>query len=310
MNEQIHPYDTAYESALLALEQQCPQGKVVQLVMDREHFITRSVVFDRYGMLTYWLDGELVSVSARAKSMFILNGKEENVNFLYDARTHPAFRNRKAQTTIAKRLVTEFSQPNGLIRSIITVKANNLTMLWLGRKHGGKFTYKFTYLTIPTRQQIALPADDRLAKQPLFSTDLLTRREELQSFYTQYDGSLGVWHLDQIYQLRVVHLAGWLRLIKRLTEGISGRKVPIPNQGETLRMRLLMGFQPQHATKLNVILDDLAQQGIDYLLVATHSQDGLYRWLKPHAIDTTPYVLLADFPLLQTDQLTIDVRCL
>jgi hypothetical protein len=310
MNGQIHPYEPAYEGALLALEQQCPQGKVVQLVMEREQFITRSAVFDSYGMLTYWIDGELVSFSARAKTMFILNGEKENVSFLYDARTHPAFRNRNVQTTIAKQLITEFSLPNGLTRAIVTIKATNLTMLWLGRKHGGKSTYNFTYLTIPTRQHIALPTDDRLEKPPFFSTDLLTRRKELQDFYTLYAGTLGVWHLDQVYQLRVVHLAGWLRIIKQLTSGLSGRKLAIPDQGQTLRMRLLMGFQPQYTPALNSILDDLAQQGIDYLLVATHPQDGLYRWLRPYAIDTTPYVLLADFPIQQTDQVTVDVRCL
>lgn len=310
MNGQIRGYEPAYEGALLALEQQCPQGNVVQLVMDRDQFITRSAVFDRYGMLTYWLDEELVSVSARAKAVFILNGERDTVNFLYDARTHPAFRNRNLQTTIAKQLITDFSQPNGLTRAIITVKANNLTMLWLGRKHGGKSTYNFNYLTLPTRQHIKLPTDDRLQKPALFSTDLLTRREELQDFYTLYTGTLGVWHLDQVYQLRVIHLAGWLRIVKQLTSGLSGRKLAIPDKGQTLRMRLLMGFQPQYAPTLNVILDDLAHQGIDYLLVATHPQDGLYRWLKPYAIDTTPYALLADFPLFPTDQITLDVRCL
>jgi hypothetical protein len=310
MTGQIHPYEPAFEAALLALEQQCPQGKVVQLVMDREQFITRSAVFDHYGVLTYWIDGELVSVSARAKAMFILNGELDNVSFLYDARTRPAFRNRNVQTTLAKQLITDFSEPNSLTRAIITIKATNLTMLWLGRKHGGKFTYNFTYLTLPTRQPIKPPTDDRLEKPPLFSTDLLTRREELQDFYTLYTGTLGVWHLDQVYQLRVVHLAGWLRIIKRITSGLSGRKLAIPDQGQTLRMRLLMGFQAQYAPALNSILADLAQQGVDYLLVATHPQDGLYRWLRPYAIDTTSYALLADFPLSPTDQITLDVRCL
>ena len=310
MNGQIRGYEPAYEGALLALEQMCPQGNVVQLVMDLDQFIIRSAVFDRYGMLTYWLDEELVSVSARAETVFILNGEPDKVNFLYDARTHPAYRNQNLQTTIAKKLITDFSQPNGLTRAIVTIKANNLTMLWLGRKHGGKSTYNFTYLTLPTRQHIKLPTDDRLQKTPLFSTDLLTRRAELQDFYTLYTGTLGVWHLDQVYQLRVVHLAGWLHTIKQLTSGLSGRKLAIPDQGQTLRMRLLMGFQPQYAPDLNTILDDLAQQGIDYLLVATHPQDGLYRWLKPYAIDTTPYALLADFPLSHTDPITLDVRCL
>ena len=76
------------------------------------------------------------------------------------------------------------------------------------------------------------------------------------------------------------------------------------------RMRLLMEFQPAYATALTDLLADTAQQGIDYLLVATHPKDDLYHWLRPYAIDRTNYSLFADFAVRPTDQLVLDVRCL
>ncbi|HEX9957017.1 MAG TPA: hypothetical protein VGA96_07170, partial [Fibrella sp.] len=304
--------EPGFDASLVALEQQCPQGNAVKLVMDRTQFITRSAVFYRYRMLTYWVDSKLVSVSACAETEMEINGKRERAIFFYDGRTHPHYRNHGLQSSLARRLFTEFNQIYGLDRSVLTLKTNNLAMLWMGRKNVGRSTttYKFTYLTVPTSQRITLPTDDRLEKPPLFSTDLLTGRDELQNFYTLYAGTLGVWRLDQVYQLRVVHLAGWLRLAKQLISGAAGRKLGIPDKDQVLPMRLLMGFQPQYAAEINPLLADLAQQGIEYLLVATHPEDGLYRWLKPYAIDTTSYTLLADFPLQRQDKLTLDVRCL
>lgn len=312
MNGEIHPYEPGFDADLLALEQQCPQGKVVQLVMDRTEFITRSAVFDRYRMLTYWVGHKLVSVSACAETEMEINGKREKAIFFYDGRTHPKYRSQGLQSSLARKLFTEFNQAYGLDRSVLTLKTSNLAMLWLGRKNVGRPTssYQFTYLTVLTSQRIALPKDDRLEKAPLFSTDLLTGRAELQDFYTLYAGTLGVWHLDRVYRLRVVHLAGWLRLIRRFLPVAMGRKLGIPDNDQVLPMRLLIGFQPQHAAEMNHVLADLAQQGIEYLLVATHPEDGLYRWLKPYAIDTTAYTLLADFSLQRQDKLTVDVRCL
>ncbi|GAB4038993.1 hypothetical protein [Spirosoma gilvum] len=311
MREGILPYEPAFEADLLALEQACPQGSTfLQLVMDRPQFITRSAVFDRYAQLTYWLNDRLVSVSACAETRLSLNGELSKIGFHYDARTHPDFRNKGLQGMLTRKLLTDFSQPNNLNRSIVTFKANNLETLWLGKKEGGKSLYNFTYLTLPTQKQISPPKPGQLRTSSLFSTDLLTGREELKDFYTYYSGSLGVWHLDKVYQLRVLHLASWLRILKTLTSGFGQQASRIPNQGQTLPMRLLMGFQAEHAGDLNDVLADTARQGIDYLLVVTHPRDGLYKWLRPYAIDTTQYALLADFSIQPTDQLTLDIRCL
>ncbi|GAB3955497.1 hypothetical protein GCM10028805_43220 [Spirosoma harenae] len=311
MNKGILPYAPAFEADLLALERACPQGsRMLQMVMERPQFITRSAVFDRYDQLTYWINNRLVSVSACAETRINLNGEPRQIGFHYDARTHPDFRNRGLQGLLTRRLLTEFSQPTGLTQTIVTFKANNLATLLLGKKEGGKSLYNFTYLTVPTRSKISSPAVDQLRNAPFFSTDLLSGQEKLREYYTRYIGTLGVWHLEKVYQLRVVHLASWLRIVKKFVSGFGQQHTRIPSEGQTLRMRLLMGFQAEHATVLNDLLADMAQQGIDYLLVATHPNDGLYHWLRPYAIDTTNYSLLADFAVQPTDQLTLDVRCL
>ena len=307
----IVPYNSQYDDFLRQLDQQAPQGSWVQLELLRDHFLSRALVFDDY-QASILLDahGQPVGAGISALVPVLLDGQRTTAGFGFDVKVLPAYRGQHFASRLAAHAIEHHFKPAGADIQLLTTKKSN--KLILGRMIGrlmDTHLYDFVYLTLPTRRPLrpGKPGGEAVR----LHIDLLSERPMLHDYYELSPTGLGIWHLHKCYRLRIRHLHPLLRTALRLRTLLRGpQALPLPQQGDELRMAALFRFSESQLAQLDSHLPALAQQGIDYLLVCCRRGDRIYQQLQPSSIYTYDYYLIGNHDFSQNQSITLDVRCL
>lgn len=310
MDLRIIPYSPDYEASLLDLERASPQGNHLRLEMLRDHFLSRSRVFDEFGVfLAVGGSGGLLGVAAGSAVMLECNGSLDRVGYVYDVRVAVPFRRKGIAQSLIQYVTREYFGSLGIERYITTIKASNrpaakavLSAL------GVSYHYPFSYLIIPTSMR--LREDIKPGSQSRFRVSEFGMAESAEWVYRHPEGGPACFRTDLTYRVKAVSVAPWLNFAMQTLRLLKGAEWKLPRLGEEVRFATAFDLSPENFRLLNDLFEYLEKSSIQYLAVCCRKGDHYYRNLRSSAINSTEYRVLANFPLQDADSLTLDVRCL
>ena len=313
-NVSVHivPFSEVYNEPALAMEKRIVQGTGVRLEIQKAHFLSRALVFKtHYACLAINAQQQITGAAAAARTTICLNGKTLAAGIAFDTKVVPAWRKKGIGRQMAKQLYNDFFKPQQLYNVFLTAKTANVAVVKLSRRTApGRSLYPFVYLSIPST--IRLPAINMpLAGKQLFHVQLFDLQDLPPAYYTNFSNGLGCFYTNRIYGLKInkismFHKAG-IALLKLLR---PSKYASLPREGDQLLCAALFGHCTENIAGINTVLEKLQLEGIDQLLVCCRKGDAIYRAVKEIAIYRYQYFVAADFELRDTDELTIDARCL
>ena len=312
MTIDIVSYENKYDDQIRVLEQDAIQGKAIQLEIIKKDFLDRAAVFERYlPLLALDAKGVPIATCIGARTKMIVNGNQFDSGVGFEVKVSRAIRNKGVGRLLAKSTYKRFFKPEGLTKNFITLKKSNIPVIRLVAKTiSHLWLYDFVYLTIPAKFRLSnFSAGNN--KKKLFSTTLFDPGELPASYYTLLDNNLGYFHTYKMYQLRIRRISLWYKLgieIMKRVQPIRYRS--LPQIMKPFRFATLFNHHAENIQGINLVLEQLENTGIDYLMVCCRKNDSIYGMLNPLSINTYGYHILSDFPVSQKDEVTIDVRCL
>ena len=310
MNIQLIPYKSSYDAAINELENSIVQGKGVKLRILKNHFLDRATAFKEYhACLAINKEDKVIGTAIGSKTKMIINGNMQEAGFGFDVKVDKMYRSRGIGRLMAKHQKDWFRR-EGLQKNFTTLKLSNLPVIKLNAKAIGKiWLYKFVYLTISTGvqvRQVAVGAD-----KGNFSVTLFDEGGLCPSFYTTFTNGLGCFYTGRLYRLRIERIS-WLyqRGLWLLRQFRPHRFAQLPAERDVMEFATLFNHSEKNISGINQVLQHLHGQGKKYLTVCCQKKDFVYTMLKPYSISSYGYYMLSDFPLQQSDTVTIDVRCL
>lgn len=307
----VIPYDAAYDVEIRRLENIVSQGKQVTLKIIKNHFLDRSSVFEKsFPVLSIDTNKKLTGTCVGVQTNLVVNGQEFEAGFALDAKVDPMYRNQGTGRMMAKYVYEHFFKSEGLNKNFITLKLKNVPVIKLSSKAVGKiWLYDFVYLTIPTNREVEgvfQPKGDTKLSVKLFSG-----QNVCAGYYENFSNGLGCFNTYKMYRLKITRIS-WLykrglSILKRINRR---RYSDLPQEKEIIKSASLYGHTEKNVQDINIVLNHLHAEKINYLMVCCRKNDSIYNYLKRNSINTYSYYILADFELLSKDNLAIDVRCL
>ena len=306
----IISYSENYENALLALEKNAPQGKMIQIEMIKESFKRRSENFEKHHIyLAVDLKGKLLGALAASIVPIVINGKKSDVGYCYDVRVAQHARGHGLTKKMGKHAYDNFYLPNKISKVFLTMKKGNLAVHKSAGILGFKlYKYAFSYLTVPTNKRLKRNGRNNSSEKLTITTQLNSKK--LEPFFYAINGEPSVWKIDLIYNLKIRKLHFSIKFINYVLSHFQSKSKQLPKEGDELHFGILMYHSLPTKEGINSILAHLQEQGIGYLLVACTRNSNLYSLLKPIAINCYAYEICSTFPINQNDSITLDVRCL
>lgn len=312
MNYRIAPYTEEYAQKLAMFEQGIVQGKQLRLEICKQDVMDRANVFDQH--VTYMALSEMdeiVGMSSGGRTTLEINGIAYPSGIGFDTKVHPNWRNRGIAKKLAQTTVVDFFEPNGLIKNYSTVKFSNKAVFKIFTDVlAHTDSYEFVYLTIPTHLRLS-PFHEVPLFDQRFHVRLFDRENLSPDYWKVFDNGLGYFRTDQLFQLKITRIAPLFKLGIALLQSFQPEKYRFaPKEGDLFSYATLFDHTNENIGQLQSVLDDLAKKGIRHLMVCCQKGDPSYRWLRKWAIDEYRYVILSDFELKPTDQVSLDVRSL
>lgn len=310
MSLRLVPYHETYNDSICELEQAVMQGKSIRLQIVKDHFFSRTTVFEKYHTCLVVDEKKVVGTAMGAETVLVVNGNHCRSGVGYDVKVHPGYRKRGIGKMMARHFYQTFFKQEGLTHNFITLKRSNNPVIRLVSAVHKIWLYDFVYLTLPSRSRVQ-PVAEATGNEPLLSVTLFDAKELDPSYYTVLPGGMAYFHTYKMYRLviRGVHpLVKWgIRLLKKLQ---PKRYAYVPQEGDLLQFACLFNHHPGNISGINSVLEALEKEGIGYLLVCCRKRDAVYRALQKYSINTYGYYILTDFPVKRKDSVMMDVRCL
>ena len=307
----IEPYDERYQEELMVLEKNSPQGKQIKLEMVRDHFLSRSVIFDDYEIFIAFeeLQKKLVGVIAMAVTNLEADGKRYKCGVGYDLKIHPQFRKRGISKKLSAFMIHRFQHIKHVDNFFITMKKDNIGADKMASAlNSNKGVLDFIYLTIPTSRQIEIK-DEMQFDDPFHVT--LFDQESTPGKYHQFtENRLGVWNTYKTYQLRIVSMPTVMQWAIPIVNIFKPTSRKIPSIGKTIKMATLFDVKKENISDINQVLRNLAKKDVDFLNVCCSSDGFIHQTLRKYAINKLPYCLQNSMDLNNGSMVNIDVRCL
>jgi hypothetical protein len=306
----IIPYAENYESALLALEKNAPQGKFILLEMIKESFKRRSESFEKYQIyIAVDFKGALLGALAASIVPIVINGKKSNIGYCYDVRVAKNARGHGLTKKMGKHAYQNFYLPNKVPNVFLTMKKGNKAVRKSAEILGLKlYKYPFSYLTIPTSKRLKRNQNQSSDEKLTITTEM--ESEKAASFFYYFNGKPRVWKANLIYHLKIRKLHFLIKLINSTLAIFRLKSKQLPKEGEELYFGILVYNNTPTNKEINAILALLQKKNIRYLLVASTKGSSLYSLLKPIAINCYAYEICSTFPIDTNDRVSLDVRCL
>lgn len=307
----IVPYEPKHNEALLELERQSPQGKMIKLEMLRDDFLSRSEVFEDYSIYVAedQKTGKIIGVSAIGVVPIQYENKRLFTGFGYDLRVDPAYRKLGISKKLGKKMVDAYRTNQKIFNFFVTLKTSNIAVMKSVLVIPGEwFSYDFIYLTIPTYKRIK--TTDPISETQLLSTGLLSMPPNKKKYTIELESGLGIWKTYEMYKLKVNEASWHLKLGSKMFNWFLPTSRKIPAKGDILQFATLYNFNTANIGDINQVLSILQDQKIQYLNVCCTEKDFVYPMLKPYTINVMSYSMLNKFDIKNGNHLTLDVRCL
>jgi hypothetical protein len=309
-NFSVIPYKAEHEEALLELERMTPQGFMVKLGIERQHFLSRAVLFDNFAaFVALGRDHKLLGGGIGAQVPMLINEKLHQTGFGFDVLVDPSARNIGVGRELANCVRKRFFEPNKLTFQFTTLRVGNLTMLnLLSRTYRNTYAYEFLYLTFPTARTIRVENPE--IGDPSFKVSLFSDGGNLSDYHEVTESGLGLWHTHQVYQLKVKSvnpvLSGGLWLGNRFIR--TNKYVPLV--GSVLKTTTIYNLTQDNIHTLPEVSLQLYQQGINYMQICCQPNDTVYHALQKSALNAFSFYVVSTQELKPEEPLTLDVRCL
>lgn len=308
----ITPYSTKYENELMKLETRSPQGHWIKLEMIRDHFLSRSDVFEDYQVFqSHSEDGILQGVAAASIVPFQHNQQIVMTGFGYDLKVAHEFRRLGLAKTFGIYLVEKYLNTKNIWEYFITAKTKNIgaaKAVWGVKRDWSE--YNFVYLTIPTHKRINKIKLSGSAKPLKFTVRLFAQPDQYPDYFYHSPSGLGVWKTYKTYQIKISHMhplvGGGISLLNLL----FSKKNRKPTKDQVLKFATVFDLHPENLPHINEVLEDLEKREIQYLNVCCLQNDPVYQNLNSLSINVLKYSLLNTFSVKNGDNISVDVRCL
>lgn len=304
---QIVPYDPKFDQALLALERQAVQGKWVKLEMLRDHYLSRSEVFEEWRVLVAISDRDEVLGAAATAIVPLQMGKQKiKTAFAYDARIKQEYQSMGIGGQLLAELKSLNEKKLKVLNQCYTSKSSNQLTRKIAQKVSPDHDLlEFAYLSIPTTRR--LKHFKEKTSRLLFNPALFTNK--LPDYVSTFSSGLKVWHTYQTYQLKIqkVHPLAQVGLsLMALKDPFLART----RKGYQFSFATLFDYSYEVLAELNEVLEFLQYGGIDFLNVTCTRGDPVYQLLKPMAASKYLYAFVSNFQIPRNEMMMIDVRCL
>lgn len=263
----IIPYQPQYEKELKELERQSRQGKWIPLELVREHFLSRSVVFDQHAaFLAISKEQELIGAFAVANTILKVNDESYHMGILFDARVARDYRNMGIAKQLLLHTWEHYFIPNGIEHIITTMKASNKAVLRVGAIMQRKIhKYPFFYLTIPTYRRVK--KWKRAEGTQTFFVRLWAEKARLSQYHDEVGKEASIWKTHAMYHLRPGKLFLPIRLGINFINVFLPRHKRFPKEGAGIRFGSLYDLRLHNLDDVNAALEKLEAEGVNYLSV-------------------------------------------
>jgi GNAT superfamily N-acetyltransferase len=305
------PYNEKYSAGVRELEEEIFQGRNIRLQIIKNHFLSRTTVFNcYYPAIVMNENDKIVGTAIGAKTEISVNGHRSGAGVVFDVKVHPSYRKKGLGKMMARYIDKHFFQQEGLSRNFLTLKSSNTAVMRLAKAIRKIWLYDFVYLTIPTSCRPE-KKDFGKGKKQLFFATLYDGLNLHTSYYSILNNGLGYFNTCKMYSLKIRQIAPVLRFGLSIMTKLKPVKYSFkPEAGELFQFVTLFNANMQTLDTINGLLDELERNEIKYLMVCCRKDDVIYNAFKRQSINTYNYCLLADFPLSENDEISVDVRCL
>jgi len=310
MRIDLTPYHPGFDSAIATLEDDIVQGKGTQLKILKNHFLDRSVVFQKsFPWVALTEDDKVIATAVGAQTKLVINEQIIEAGFVFDAKVHLSYRRKGIGMRLARHLKDRFSK-EGFDKNFTTLKLSNAPVIKVSAKAiGNIWLTPFLYLTIPTCAKI--PSFFRSTGTDNFSVRLFDKEQLPVGFHTNFTSGLGVLHTWKLYRLKIEKISWLYKQGLKCLRKISPKHYNLlPKEKEVMEFATLFNHTEQNISSINEVLLNLEAKEKKFLLVCCRKGDSVYNHLKSYSINTYHYYMLTDFALSKKDKLAIDVRCL
>lgn len=303
----IQFYAPEHEPALIRIEKEAAQGKLVKLEMERDSFLSRSTVFDNWQIAVALNEGN-VPIGAIGGTIipFQVGEKVWTTGMYYDARMSEAYRKKGIGGRLVLFMKENYFSKNGVNHLITTAKVGNVPIT-----KGSKILqadckiYLFEYLTIPT--SVRLKQFKPTQEACLFLPTLFDQRDSAS--YIDLENGMKIWPTYDMYTLKIGHIHPLAKMGLTLA-GIVNKGYRQYRQGTTLNFATLFDYAYDALKSINETLAYLESKQIGYLNICCKKGDPVYRLLQPISISRYPYFIISTFDFDENEKVAIDVRCL
>jgi hypothetical protein len=311
MKYQILDYDPIHNEGIKLVESSSVQGYFIKLKILKNHILDRARVFKNYKMFVAQNEKkEVVGSFTCSETKCKVNGQLFKSGVLFDGKVMQSHRNQGIGKTMAKHAYRHFFIPNELKQNYTTIKANNKIVFAISLAYNRNISiFDFLYLTIPTTEKIAKKVQQN--KSQHFNVTLFDDDELDKTYYKIFPEGLSYFRTYMMYKINIEKVSSILKLIiwglKKLKLKNSAS---IPSEGRILSFATLYNIDQYNIHEIEMVMQDLKNNNIEFLMVCCQKNDWIYQYFKPYSIDEYGYYIISDFPLKRSDEVTIDVRCL
>jgi hypothetical protein len=311
MKFEIQKYNSAYDPGIKFVEDHAIQGDLIQLKILKEHFRDRVKVFPTNEAFVAVNDQNIpIGTFVSAATQMIVNGEQFNAGIGFETKVLKKYGNLGIGQKMVKHAYQHFFIPHELKKNFTTMKASNKIALALTLKaitNGWKYT--FVYMTIPTGQVLKNTAIHD--NNQLFNVTLFNEGEADSTYFKKFQNGLSYFKTYRMYRVKIEKMSPIIKAMIWLAKKLKLKKSEfIPKEKSILSFATLYNANSSNVLQINTLMADLKKDNIDYLMVCCKKNDWLYHMFKSISIDEYSYYIISDFPLKESDEITIDVRCL
>lgn len=297
---------------LLEFERGIVQGSQLKMEIVKNRFSDRASVFSRsHTSVAYSDENKIIGLATGAETNMIINSEAFKVGIGFDSKVAPEWRNIGVGRELVKATYKYLFRPCGLDKNIITTKFGNKAVFRLiGGILKDSWYYRFVYLTLPTHLRVK-SIKEITDGHNRFNVCLFEPESISSEYYQNLPNGLSYFRTDKLYGLRIIDISKLFKTGIWILKLLSPRKYKFaPEKGDMFSFVTLYNHTPENISGINAVLEELERKNIKHLMVCCRKGDTIYKSLKGVAIDKYKYAIVSDFELKETDNLTIDVRCL
>ena len=311
----ILPYTIDDNSAALALEDLCPQGKDIKLRFVRPSFHKRSEVYQKSRIVCAKFHGKLVGIAAGAEKILSFHGKTIRAVYGYDLRVHPDYRKYGTAKKLTDAVLEYFGNEIDCDYTYVGGQ-NQRALAHVSRGMGSCVKIPLTYHILPVHKPVKIKTDFEFntisevhslyhEKNPAieFITSLDPKQMigYVNSITLNKKAGASVWSNEDILAEQVVSMPRRLKSFRLIQKALYPLiKLPkIPALGEIIKSWFLFDLFAIDDISLRQLLGTLNNfafdNGKEFIYMLLQNNDPMADAIKRSGVRalSVPYVFIA-----------------